>query len=131
MKGLVVTGRVQYTYQDARDVTDPATPYYRDQIPYIPWHSGSAIIGASYHGWSLHYSFIYAGERYSEQENIIYNHVQPWYTNDISLMYAFQYHKAKCKATLEVNNLLSQDYDVIVNYPMPKRNYALTLSREY
>lgn len=131
MKGLVVTGRVQYTYQDARDVTDPATPYYRDQIPYIPWHSGSAIIGASYHGWSLHYSFIYAGERYSEQENIIYNHVQPWYTNDISLMYAFQYHKAKCKATLEVNNLLSQDYDVIVNYPMPKRNYALTLSIEY
>lgn len=131
MKGLVVTGRVQYTYQDARDVTDPATPYYRDQIPYIPWHSGSAIIGASYHGWSLHYSFIYAGERYSEQENIIYNHVQPWYTNDISLMYAFQYHKAKCKATLEVNNLLSQDYDVIVNYPMPKRNYALTLSIDY
>ena len=131
MKGLVVTGRVQYTYQDARDVTDPATPYYRDQIPYIPGHSGSAIIGASYHGWSLHYSFIYAGERYSEQENIIYNHVQPWYTNDISLMYAFQYHKAKCKATLEVNNLLSQDYDVIVNYPMPKRNYALTLSIEY
>ena len=131
MKGLVVTGRVQYTYQDARDVTDPATPYYRDQIPYIPWHSGSAIIGASYHGWSLHYSFIYAGERYSEQENIIYNHVQPWYTNDISLMYAFQYHKAKCKATLEVNNRLSQDYDVIVNYPMPKRNYALTLSIEY
>ena len=131
MKGLVVTGRVQYTYQDARDVTDPATPYYRDQIPYIPWHSGSAIIGASYHGWSLHYSFIYAGERYSEQENIIYNHVQPWYTNDVSLMYAFQYHKAKCKATLEVNNLLSQDYDVIVNYPMPKLNYALTLSIEY
>ena len=131
MKGLVVTGRVQYTYQDARDVTDSATPYYRDQIPYIPWHSGSAIIGASYHGWSLHYSFIYAGERYSEQENIIYNHVQPWYTNDVSLMYAFQYHKAKCKATLEVNNLLSQDYDVIVNYPMPKRNYALTLSIEY
>ena len=131
MKGLVVTGRVQYTYQDARDVTDSATPYYRDQIPYIPWHSGSAIIGASYHGWSLHYSFIYAGERYSEQENIIYNHVQPWYTNDVSLMYAFQYHKAKCKATLEVNNLLSQDYDVIVNYPMPKLNYALTLSIEY
>ncbi len=131
LKDLIVTGRVQYTYQDARDVTDPATPYYHDQIPYIPWHSGSAIIGVAYHGWSLHYSFIYAGERYSEQENIIYNNVQPWYTNDISLMYAFKYQKARCKATLEVNNLLSQDYDVIVNYPMPKRNYALTLSIEY
>ncbi len=27
----------------------------------------------------------------------------------------------------EVNNLLSQDYDVILNYPMPKRNYRFTL----
>ncbi len=27
------------------------------------------------------------------------------------------------KATAEVNNLFSQDYDVILNYPMPKRNY--------
>jgi outer membrane cobalamin receptor len=31
---------------------------------------------------------------------------------------------------LDVNNLLGQDYEVIVNYPMPGRNYALTLSVE-
>ena len=34
------------------------------------------------------------------------------------------------KAALEVNNLLSQDYDVILNYPMPKRNYRFTLTIE-
>ena len=131
IEGLTLTGRVQYTYQDARDVTDPTTPYYRDQIPYIPWHSGSAIVGIAYHGWDLSYSFIYAGERYNEQENIIYNHMEPWYTNDLSLMYHFRHRKTTYKVTLEVNNLLSQDYDVIVNYPMPKRNYALALHIEY
>lgn len=30
-----------------------------------------------------------------------------------------------------MNNLFSQDYDVILNYPMPKRNYRLTLSLNY
>ena len=130
-KEVTLTGRVQYTYQDARDVTDPATPYYRDQIPYIPWHSGSAIVGLAYRGWSLNYSFIYAGERYNEQENIIYNHMEPWYTNDLSLTYQLRHHKTTYKVTLEVNNLLSQDYDVIVNYPMPKRNYAIGLNIEY
>lgn len=35
-RGLSLSCRLQYTYQDARDVSDPATPYYRDQIPYIP-----------------------------------------------------------------------------------------------
>lgn len=128
---LILTGRLQYTYQDARDVTDPTTPYYRDQIPYIPWHSGSAIVGLNYKGWTLNYSFIYAGERYNEQENIIYNHMEPWYTNDLSVMYAFDYRKIKYKVTLEVNNLLSQDYDVIVNYPMPKRNYGISIQIEY
>ena len=124
---LLVTGRVQYTYQDARDVTDSNDSYYRDQIPYIPWHSGSAILNVQYKGWDLNYSFIYAGERYNQQENIKYNYMQPWYTSDVSLSRQFQVKGLKCKVMLEVNNLFSQDYDVILNYPMPKRNYGITM----
>ena len=127
---LIATTRAQYTYQDARDVTDPTTSYYKHQIPYIPWHSGSAIVGLNYKSWNLNYSFIYAGERYDEQENIIYNHMEPWYTSDLSIIYRFHWNKSLCKAQLDVNNLLDQDYEVIANYPMPGRNYALTLSIE-
>ena len=129
-RDLVATARAQYTYQDARDVTDPADSYYNDQIPYIPWHSGSAILGLTYRGWNLNYSFIYAGERYDEQENILYNHMEPWYTSDLSLRYQFIVHSAKFIVQAEVNNLLDQDYEVIVNYPMPGINYALSLTVE-
>ena len=128
--GLTATLRAQYTYQDARDVTNPSDSYYRHQIPYIPWHSGSAIIGLSYKRWNLNYSFIYAGERYDEQENILYNHMEPWYTSDLSLRYQFPMRKALCTIQADVNNLLGQDYEVIVNYPMPGRNYKLTLCVE-
>ncbi len=117
------TTKFQYTYQEAIDVTNPADNYYRHQIPYIPWHSGSAIMMLDWKGWHLNYSFIYTGERYNQQENIRYNHTQPWYTSDISLMKSFKINKVVLKATAEINNLLSQDYDVILNYPMPKRNY--------
>ena len=34
------------------------------------------------------------------------------------------------KATLEVNNLLNQQYGVICNYPMPGRNFKVILSFE-
>ncbi|MCR5578144.1 MAG: TonB-dependent receptor plug domain-containing protein [Prevotella sp.] len=129
-KDLVATTRAQYTYQDARDVTDPSTSYYKHQIPYIPWHSGSAIVGLTYKDWNLNYSFIYAGERYDEQENILYNHMEPWYTSDLSLRYQFIVHSSKFIVQAEVNNLLDQDYEVIVNYPMPGRNYALSLTVE-
>lgn len=126
-KDWKVTARLQYTYQDARDVTDPNTSYYKDQIPYIPWNSGSAILALSWREWDLSYSFIYSGERYSQQENILYNHLQPWYTHDMSVAY----HARKWSARLDVNNIFSQDYDVILNYPMPKRNYMLTLEYNF
>ena len=127
-KDLVATTRMQYTYQDARDVTDPNDSYYRDQIPYIPWHSGSAIVGLNYKDWDLNYSFIYAGERYDEQENIIYNHMEPWYTSDLSLCYRFYWNDVLFRAKLDVNNIFDQDYEVITNYPMPGRNFAFTLT---
>ena len=136
-----LTAKAQYTYQTAIDVTDPNNSYYGHQIPYIPWHSGSAV---GMFGWQndwqqygLNYSFIYVGERYNQQENIIYNYTQPWYTHDLSVFGEWDIYKVKGKrlftlrVALDINNLLSQDYDVIINYPMPKRNYKCTVSITY
>ncbi len=124
---LYLTLRAQYTFQRAIDVTNPEDNYYRHQIPYIPRNSGSVVANAQWRGWSLNYSWIYVGERYNQQENIRYNYTQPWYTSDISASYDFRLGKTGMRVLAEVNNLLSQDYDVILNYPMPKRNYRFTL----
>lgn len=128
--GLFLTLRGQYTFQRAIDITSPADNYYRHQIPYIPRHSGSAIANAQWRGWSLNYSWIYVGERYNQQENIRYNYTQPWYTSDLSLCKDFKLGNVSLRGLIEVNNLLSQDYDVILNYPMPKRNFRFTLTVE-
>ncbi|MDE6006308.1 MAG: TonB-dependent receptor [Muribaculaceae bacterium] len=129
-KELYITARLQYTFQRAIDITNPADNYYRDQIPYIPRNSGSVVANAQWRGWSLNYSWIYVGERYNQQENIRYNYTQPWYTSDISLSKDLRIGKVVLRGLIEVNNLLSQDYDVILNYPMPKRNYRFTITAE-
>lgn len=121
---------LQYTFQQARDVTDQNTSYYKDQIPYTPWHSGSATASLSYKDWALTYNFVYTGERYCQQENIRYNHLQPWYTSDLSLVGKFNVGRTKMQATLQVNNLFDQQYDVIINYPMPGRQFFVTLQCE-
>mgnify|MGYP002625478581 CR=1 FL=1 len=126
-RALASSLRLQYTYQRAVDVTDVTSSYYEHQIPYIPKHSGSVIWSVDYKAFSFNYSFIYTGERYSQQENIAYNYLQPWYTSDISLSYKVKIKKCDIRTTLEINNLFSQDYDVILNYPMPKRNYGVTI----
>lgn len=130
IRDLYVTARAQYTFQRAIDVTNPSDNYYRDQIPYIPRNSGAAVANLQWRGWGLNYSWIYVGERYNQQENIRYNYTQPWYTSDISISKDLRLGRVSLRALLEVNNLLSQDYDVILNYPMPKRNYRITITAE-
>lgn len=127
---LVVTARLQYTYQDARNVTNASDVFYKDQIPYIPYNSGSAIVNLAYRNWTFNYSFIYSGKRYNQQENIPNNYMQPWYTSDVSLQYDFKAFGTKCRAMLEVNNILNQKYDVILNYPMPGINGLVGLQVE-
>ncbi|MDE6576931.1 MAG: TonB-dependent receptor [Muribaculaceae bacterium] len=129
-KDLYLTVRGQYTFQRAIDITNPADNYYRDQIPYIPRHSGAAVVNAQWKGWGVNYSWIYVGERYNQQENIRYNYTQPWYTSDISLSKDFRLGQVSLRGLVEINNLLSQDYDVILNYPMPKRNFRFSLTIE-
>ncbi len=128
--------RLNYTYQKAIDVTNPNDTYYGHQIPYIPWHSGSVVLGLDWQSkrgdhYGLNYSFIYVGERYCQQENTIYNYVQPWYTHDLTLYGEWQIQRWWLKANLEINNLLGQDYEVIQNYPMPKTNVRCTIAVKY
>ena len=130
VRELEITVRGQYTYQRAIDVTRSTDSYYRHQIPYIPRHSGSAVLNASWRKWGLNYSYIYVGERYNQQENTSYNHMRAWHTHDISVSRDFVFGKIRARVLAEVNNLLSQDYDVILNYPMPKRNFRFTFTVE-
>lgn len=123
-----LTGRLSYTYQKAQDFSDPDDEFYGGQIDYIPWHSGSVILNGSYKDWELNYSFLYVGERYSASANTPINYRLPWYTSDLSVAKPFHWRKKDLKLTLEVNNLLDQHYEVVLNYPMPGRNYKLTLS---
>ncbi len=120
--------RATYTFQKAQDFTDPQSPWYGGQIPYIPWHSGSFVAGFDYGRWHLNYSFIYTGERYEAVANIPENHAQPWYTSDLSLSRSFALGSHELKGTLEVNNIFNQQYEVVQCYPMPGTNFRLILS---
>ena len=129
---------LNYTHQKAQDFTDPLSPWYGGQIAYIPWHNGSTIANIVWRNWDLNYSFIYVGERYHNSANIPENYEQPWYTHDLTIGKRVHLFKNApsgktgigLKITAEVNNLLNQYYDVVLNYPMPGRNFKIILKME-
>jgi outer membrane cobalamin receptor len=119
--------RLNYTFQKAIDI-NPESATYRHQIPYTPLHSGALTASARWQNLQLNYSFIYTGERYSQKANIPVNYVQPWYTHDMTLTWEHKIMKLPVRMTLEINNMFNQYYDVVLNFPMPGRNYRFNLS---
>lgn len=140
---------LSYTYQQALDKTDKSDDgprgTYNGQISYIPRHSGSAVAGLEMRSWHLSYSFIYVGERYHVSANIPENYEPSWYTHDLGISKYFAIGRHSNEASYassedsrimkhgvrisgEVNNLLDQQYDVVLNYPMPGRNIKITLT---
>ncbi|GAB6122092.1 TonB-dependent receptor [Dysgonomonas termitidis] len=127
--------KLAYTYQKAQDFTRKDNPVlqemsYGGQINYIPWHSGSVIASMTHKSWQLNYSFIYVGERYENSVNIQEFYQQPWYTHDMAIIKNFKMNNINMRIAGEINNLFGQDYEVVLNYPMPKRNYRILLTIE-
>lgn len=128
--GLILNINAVCTYQRAQDFTnpndnDPEAGTYGGQIAYIPRISGSTIVNMSYKSWNMNYSFIYVGERYHNSSNIKANYEQPWYTHDMTIGKKLRFKRIETDLSLEVNNIFDQQYDVVLNYPMPGRNYKL------
>ncbi|MCH5175675.1 MAG: TonB-dependent receptor [Prevotellaceae bacterium] len=123
-----VSTHVAYTYNRAMDCTDRRSPFYGGQLPYIPWHSFSAIVGLTWRQWAVNYSFIYTGERYESSANIPENYSKPWYTSDLSLSRTFSFTRFALRATAEVNNVFNQQYEVVQCYPMPGTNFKLKIN---
>lgn len=118
--------RVNYSYENAINVTDKSDIFYKHNIPYAPKNSGSCIANATYKKWNFNYSFIYTGLRYSRGYNESDASLPAWYTSDMALRRDLCLSKKiQLGLSFEVNNLFNQKYDVVQNYPMPGRNFRI------
>jgi len=137
VKNVLFNTRLTYTFQNAQDFTkeknnpdagEHVINTFGNQIPYIPWHSGSVIVNATYKTWDFNYSFIYTGERYMLGGNIPVNYIQPWYTHDLSASKNIAFRGSVFRIAAEINNIFNQQYEVVKWYPMPGTNVKLVIS---
>ena len=116
--------RANYTFQLAQDRT-VGSQNYGEQIPYTPFHSGSGSVSYQHKRLEGGYNVLYSGKRWDGQNN------------DTNLLKAYIEHslfgKIKMKKIMlmgEIINLLDSQYEIVKNYPMPGRNYRITLGVE-
>ena len=105
---LEVTTKFQYTYPEAIDITDPADTYYRDQIPYIPWHSGSAILALFYKGWGAQLQLhLHGPKRQPAGEHPAQPHPAVVYERPLATKRRSRYAPEPLKASAEVKQSFS------------------------
>jgi vitamin B12 transporter len=122
------SARIAYTWQQALDVTDPSSSEYKNEIPYTPQNSGSAIIVAFYKEWSAGYNFLFSGTRYSLEENNASDELPGWGTHDLFITRSIKCSSLNISVKAEVDNVFNDRYEVIQYYPMPGRQYKISIT---
>ena len=117
-----------YTLQHAIDVTDPEAQGYRVQLPYTPLHSGSAHLLLATPWVNVGYSMIAASERYSMSEQIARYRIAPYAEHTLTLSHTFILYSTSLTLQAEAINLTNTQYEVIQYYPMPGRQFGLSLT---
>ena len=117
-----------YTLQHAIDVTDPEAQGYRVQLPYTPLHSGSARLLLATPWVNVGYSMIAASERYSMSEQIARYRIAPYAEHTLTLSRTFILYSTSLTLQAEAINLTNAQYVVIQYYPMPGRQFRLSLT---
>lgn len=120
-----------YSYQRALDITDPEGQSYMHQLPYTPRVSGSSSLGWTSKDWYVQTSLVWSGHRYVLPQNFSANRL-PGYS-DVQMSYgkSFRLNDYSMDFKAEVLNLFGQNYSVIRWFPMPGRNYRITLKLNF
>ena len=119
---------VNYTFQQAVDLTDPDSKTYLHQLPYTPLHSGTFSVSLRTHWVDIVYTILIAGERYALQQNIADNRLSPYTDQSVALQRNFRIKKVTLGAKIELLNLANTQYEIIRNFPMQGRSIRFRLS---
>lgn len=123
-----VDGLVSYTYQQAWDVTNPDSRQFQHQLAYTPFEIIKANSSFHYKKWMLNWGLVYNGFRYSLGENIEANLLPFWQLQNLSLAKKVTLNRLGFDLQFSVKNIFNKQYEIIKSFPMPGRNYLLTLS---
>lgn len=128
---MTIYSRGNYSYQYAVDMTDPASKNWKHQIPYTPLHTGNAIISAETRWITATYTLNAVGARYALAQNLPTNVIDGYCDHSLSLNHTIALKQIRLGLSLEALNLAGHNYEVIRYYPMPGRNYRLTIKISY
>lgn len=130
-KSLNANVNINYSYTQSTNKSN--TPgneaSFGRQIFYIPMELAKWNFSLNYKNTGINLFYTFTGKRFTNFENTEFLRAVDLIEGNI--YQNFNFGKINTQLKFEVNNLLNSDYQIISGYPMPLRNYKLSLGFEY
>jgi iron complex outermembrane receptor protein len=121
-------GGMVFTHTRAENRSNPRSPAFGAQLPYVPRQQLKAWVGGDWQGLSVGATGRLVGSRYYSADES--NALPPYHVVDLNADYRFSLAGTRLSVGLQVENLTNERYQIIRLYPMPPRRLSghLTLS---
>lgn len=120
-----------YTYQRAENRTNSESPYYGNQIAYVPRHTGSAAItfenpwaNVAFHGTGV-------SRRWANNEHYEGTLIDGYVDCGLTVYRDFSFGVHQLEARFDLKNIFDKQYEIVGRYPMPGRSYQVTFNYKF
>ena len=120
-----------YSYQRVEDRNNPDATTYGYQVDYMPRHQGS--LSVSYENpWvnvSLHGTSV--SSRWPNNNHYEGTLIAGYTDCGATLWRQFRWHRHQLEARFDLKNVFDKQYEIVANYPMPGRNYQISINYKF
>lgn len=118
---------LNYSYQQALNVTDATSSVYLNQLPYTPKNTIAINAGIYNSRLGIYYNQVISSSRYYTNDNLPYDLIPGYSTSDASVVFHLMAKGKPVILSAEVNNIFNKNYFIVQSYPMPGRSYRLSI----
>jgi vitamin B12 transporter len=128
---VVITSANNYTYchstyEKPGSVMDQSPG---KQLMYVPLNMFNGTLSLDFYKFKIGYNFTYLDKRYTSSDN---QYFMPGYSlSNIIFGKTIDLKNFVLSLQVKINNLFNIDYQSVKNWPMPGRNYSLTVRFEF
>ena len=123
---VTLTATANYSWQSCTNTTNDDSPYYGNQIAYVPEHTGSAAlslenpwVNISVHGHGM-------SHRYTNNEHYDGTRVAGYVEAGLTAYRAWRLGAGTIELRADVKNIFDKQYELVAKYPMPGRSYQVS-----
>ena len=126
-----LTAAVNYSMQRARNHTNPESPFYDNQLAYMPLHSGAGSLSWENPWVNISISGHAIGERWSTNEHQTSTHINGYSEMGATIWRRFHIGRPVAEIRFDIKNLFDKQYEIVRSYPMPGRSWQLTVNVKF